>query len=162
MSTRLMCLLFSDDLTMTDRIPLCSLPTHSPQESEVQETESDRSDNRETEDGGLSGMENNTSFFLFSLPSLHIFHAADAVGHKFANGKRSGFLLWVEKQLWFLCWWWNNGGNDGVHTAMLPVCLSTYHYGRMFVQSVVCLGMIREVSLLFSPSSFLCLFFHSL
>lgn len=49
---------------------LFSLPTRSPQESEFQETVSDRSDSRGTEDGGLSGMENNTGFLLyFSLLS---------------------------------------------------------------------------------------------
>lgn len=77
---RLMCLLFSDDLTVTDRIPLCSLPTRLPQDSEFQETASDRSDSRETEDGGLSGTENNRSFLLFSLHSpfhlQHLLHAS--------------------------------------------------------------------------------------
>ncbi len=68
--TRLMCMLFSDDLTVTDTIPLCSLPTRSPQESEFQETASDRSDGRETEDGGLSGTGNNRSFLLFPFHSL--------------------------------------------------------------------------------------------
>ena len=75
-----MCLLFSDDLTVTDSIPLCSLPTHSPQESEFQETASDRSDGREPEDGGLSGTETNTSFLLrcFSSPHLLLFHTESA------------------------------------------------------------------------------------
>lgn len=64
MSIRLMSLLFSGDLTVTDDIPLYPFPTHSPQESEFQETASDRSDDRETEDGGLSGRDKNRSFLL--------------------------------------------------------------------------------------------------
>lgn len=57
---------------MIDSIPLCSLPAHPPQESEFQETASDRSDDRETEDGGLSGMEktgSSSSFFSTSTSS---------------------------------------------------------------------------------------------
>lgn len=65
-----MSLLFSDDLAVPDSIPFHSLPTYSSQEPEFQEAESDRSDNRETEDGRLSGMENNTSFFPFTFHSL--------------------------------------------------------------------------------------------
>lgn len=69
MPIRLMCLLFSGDRTVIDSIPLCSIPTHSPQESEFQETASDRSDDRETEDGGLSGMEKTgASSSFFSAP----------------------------------------------------------------------------------------------
>lgn len=99
-----MCLLFSDGLTVTDSIPLCSLPMHSPQESEFQETASDRSDCRETVDGGLSGMENNTSFLLFPFCCLLHFQP-QLLGTDFENGKSSGSSchLLLEKQLWFLC-----------------------------------------------------------
>lgn len=86
-----MSLLFSDDLAVPDSIPFHSLPTYSSQEPEFQEAESDRSDNRETEDGRLSGMENNTSFFPFtfhSLIQLCTFHTG-AMGCKFENGKSS-------------------------------------------------------------------------
>jgi len=73
-------------------VSLCFLFPHtSPQESEFQETGSDRSGHRETEDEGLSGMENNTSFFLLtfrSLLHLLIFHTGVA-GHRFWNGKKS-------------------------------------------------------------------------
>lgn len=60
---------------------------HSPQESEFQETASDRSDYRDTEDGGLSGMEKNTSFLLFTTDShLHLqIIPAGFVGHRFEN-----------------------------------------------------------------------------
>lgn len=107
MPIRQMCLLFSvSDLTVTDSILLCSLPTHSPQESEFQETASDRSDGRETEDGGLSGMKNRILllFSLHSLLHLQLFHAG-VVGHRFENGKTSGWScpLLMEKQLWCLC-----------------------------------------------------------
>lgn len=107
MPIRLMCLLFSDDLTVTDGIPLCFLPTHYPQESEFQETASDRSDGRETEDGGLSGTENNMSFPFFSLrslPHLQLF-LTGVVGHRFESGKSFGWNcpLVMEKQLSFLC-----------------------------------------------------------
>lgn len=63
--------------------------THSSQESEFQETVSDRSDCRETEDGGLSGMEKNTSFLLFSICSpLHLqLIRAETARHRFLNGK---------------------------------------------------------------------------
>lgn len=67
MPLRLMCLLFRDDLTVTENIPLCSLPTHTPQESDFQETTSDRSVDREAEDGRLSGMEKNRRFLLSFL-----------------------------------------------------------------------------------------------
>lgn len=67
MPLRLMCLLFRDDLTVTENIPLCSLPTHTPQESDFQETTSDRSADREAEDGRLSGMEKNRRFLLSFL-----------------------------------------------------------------------------------------------
>lgn len=106
MPIRLMCLLFSTDLTVTDSIPLCSLPTHSPQESEFQETASDRSDSRETEDGGLSGTENNRIFLLFSLHSLlhfQLFHAV-VVGHRFWKWKKKKKVLAGA----VLCWWKNN------------------------------------------------------
>lgn len=75
MPFRLMCLLFRNDLTVTDNLPLCSLPTHThthtPQESEFQETASDRTDDREAVDGRLSGMEKtggSSSVFFFTCP----------------------------------------------------------------------------------------------
>lgn len=45
--------------------------THTPQESEFQETASDRSDDREAADGRLSGMEKtggSSSLFFFTCP----------------------------------------------------------------------------------------------
>lgn len=97
---RWMWLLFSDDLTVSDSVPSFVFPSHTrcPQESEFQETSSDRSDGRETEDGGLSGMENNTSFLLFSLHLQLLL--AGAVGHTFENGNK---VLAREKKPWFLC-----------------------------------------------------------
>ncbi|KAK2842193.1 hypothetical protein Q5P01_012393 [Channa striata] len=49
------------------QIPRPSIVIRQPKQSEFQETVSDRSDCRGTEDGGLSGTENNTSFLLFFL-----------------------------------------------------------------------------------------------
>lgn len=74
------------------------LPTHSRQETEFQETEPDRSDIRETEDGGLSGIANNTGFFLFTFISpisLHIVQS-ELVWSRFKNGKSSRFSAAVD------------------------------------------------------------------
>lgn len=102
MPSRLMCLLFSDDLTVTDSIPLCSLPTPSPQESEFQETASDRSDYREAEDEGLSGTENNTSFLLVSVSALYIHSSMLKLLGRFKMEKKFWLKL-VEKQSLILC-----------------------------------------------------------
>ncbi|XP_013858911.1 uncharacterized protein LOC106514281 [Austrofundulus limnaeus] len=63
------------------RIPRPSITIRQPKESKFQETESGRSDDRETEDGGLSGMKHNTGVFRFfivflffprSTPQIHL------------------------------------------------------------------------------------------
>ncbi|XP_037623368.1 uncharacterized protein LOC119486911 [Sebastes umbrosus] len=62
---------FSPELELKyPHIPRPSIIIRQPKESEFQETASDRSDGRETEDGGLSGTENNTSFLLSLLSPL--------------------------------------------------------------------------------------------
>ncbi|KAA8590185.1 hypothetical protein FQN60_014119, partial [Etheostoma spectabile] len=59
---------FSPELELKyPQIPRPSIIIRQPEESEFQETASDRSDGRQAEDGGLSGTENNTSFLLSSL-----------------------------------------------------------------------------------------------
>ncbi|KAG7521822.1 hypothetical protein JOB18_007554 [Solea senegalensis] len=71
------------------QIPRPSIIILQSKESEFQETAFDRSDSRDTEDGGLSGTDTNTRF-LFSLCLFCRLLLLHTPGTDFANGKCSG------------------------------------------------------------------------
>lgn len=122
-------------------VSLCVPFPHTPrQESEFQETASDRSDDRETEDGGLSGTDKNRSFLLFfssapfsasSSSTLELLGTDLKVEKKkkgsdcschLLRGEKNNFDFYAERNIFIkriaLCVW----GDDRVRTVVPPVC----------------------------------------
>lgn len=125
-------------------VSLCVPFPHTPrQESEFQETASDRSDDRETEDGGLSGTDKNRSFLLFFFSPLPSSPPALPRWSCWAQiwkwkkkekkrvltgavicweGEKNNFDFYAERNIFIkriaLCVW----GDDRVRTVVPPVC----------------------------------------
>lgn len=92
-----MCFLFSDDLTVTDSIPLCSLPTHAPLRNQNSRKRrlTGRTAGRQRMEGyqvrkttGASSSFSLRSLFPPARPPASSSSTLELFGHRFSNGKK--------------------------------------------------------------------------